>query len=440
MHGLTNMSLKSNISLSFVLQVVNIIIGFVTSIFIARLLGAEGRGNYVLVTTSSLFLMQALSFGIESSITYFVSSKQVHLRKLISTVFMCFLIICFFVATAVWIFSAYPSLKMVPADQTMYYVILFLLSVLYIANSFFSSLLNGIKEFKKVMFLTFLIQFLTFVAAAMFFFVWRQFVDAKIFLLSIVAINFLVLLVYLVYYKQLINILPANNPMNFTELKRFLTYSSISFICSLLQFLNYKMDFWIINFYYGNANLGVYSLSSTLAQLVWVLPQAIAFIMFPMSGYMQKEELSQVTNRLCRISVFLVMVALPFACVIALLIPFLFGNEFSGSVLIFYFFLIGIVPYVLIKIIASVFAGTGRVIYNFYASLLGFLVALVLYFLLIPLWGLTGGAIASSVSYMSTALVGIHLYVKKYGVKLKDLLWIQSNDLIKLFSLFREQK
>ena len=168
------------------------------------------------------------------------------------------------------------------------------------------------------------------------------------------------------------NIAPSSELISYGDLRYFLGYSGISFICSLLQFLNYKMDFWIINYFYGNANLGIYSLSATLAQLVWILPQSIALILFPMSSYMEKDELLEVTNKLCRVSVFIVLLILPFAAVCALFIPELFGEDFRNSIGLFYFFLIGTVPYILIKIIASVFAGTGKVMYNFYASFFGF--------------------------------------------------------------------
>ena len=131
------MSLRSSISLSFILQVLTIVVGFITSIIVTRLLGAEGRGAYILVTTSALLLVQALSFGIESTISYFTASRKVELKKLISTVLLIFLLILFLVALAVWIFSLFPSLHMVPEDNTRYYLLLFVLTALYIANTFF---------------------------------------------------------------------------------------------------------------------------------------------------------------------------------------------------------------------------------------------------------------------------------------------------------------
>jgi O-antigen/teichoic acid export membrane protein len=431
------MNLRSSISLSFLLQVLTIIVGFITSIIITRLLGAEGRGEYILVTTSALLLVQALSFGIETTISYFAASKKVALKKLISTVLVIFLLILVLAGMTVWIFSLFPSLHMVPADETFYYLLLFILTGLYIANTFFSSLFNGLKEFRMVLYLTFSIQVMTFLAALVFLVVAQRSASARNFLMVIVLINVLVMIAYLIAYKQRIHIAPSTDLISYMDLRYFLGYSGISFICSLLQFLNYKMDFWIINYFYGNASLGVYSLSATLAQLVWILPQSIALILFPMSSYMQKEELLDVTNKLCRVSVFIVLVLLPFACICALFIPEIFGKDFTGSVRLFYFFLIGTLPYILIKIIASVFAGTGKVIYNFYASFFGFLVALVFYFLLIPAWGLTGGALASSASYMLTAFIGIWFYRYRYGVPLKEILWIRSSDLTRLFSLIR---
>ncbi len=422
------MNWRGNISLSIVAQVLNTIMSFIIVILVARLLGAEGRGAYVLLTTTAMFLVQGFSVGLESSISYYASSLKAGIKKLISTVLLLFFIISTLVVIAVIIFSVFPSLQVVPYPEPSYYVLLVLMSVINIANTFFSSLFNGLKHFKTVILLNLCIQALTLVAALIFFLQGHEQLSVKSFVQVIIGINALVLVTYIYFYKSTINIRPATTVMTSPELKLFFTYSFTAFVCSLLQFLNHRMDFWIINHYYGSGGLGVYSLSASLSQLIWILPQSIALILFPMSGQLPHKELVAKTNKLCRVAFISTLMLLPFACICALFIPDLFGKDFSESVPLFFIFLAGSLPYIFVMISASVFAGTGKLKYNFWASLAGFIVAIIFYFLLIPVYGLTGGAIASSLSYCATAFLGMYFYTRRYETTLKDMLFFQPHE------------
>ena len=80
------MSLKANISLNFISQIVNLFTSFGASILLARVLGPEGRGDYILILTSAGFLVQFFTFGIESSITHFIASNKIDRPKLLFSV------------------------------------------------------------------------------------------------------------------------------------------------------------------------------------------------------------------------------------------------------------------------------------------------------------------------------------------------------------------
>lgn len=428
------MNWKGSISLSVVVQVLNITIGFISAILLTRLLGAEGRGDYILLTTTAVFMMQAFSLGLESSISYYIASGKTELRKLISTVLILFVGITICVGITILFLSAFPALGLVPATQTVYYIMLFVLTSIYIANAFFASLFNGLKEFNKVILISLSIQLMTLVACIGFFLLGYEYANAKSFTYAIILVNAAITAVYLFYYKKLINLAPRRNMLSTGELKDFFSYSFIAFLCSLLHFLIMRMDFWMVHHYYGSSSLGIYSLSTSLSQLLWILPQGVALILFPMSGYMKVPELTTVTNKLCRISLFITLLLVPAGCICALFIPALFGEEFTASVSLFYIFLIGVIPHVLVMILASVFAGTGKVKYNLLASFTGFVFACIFYFLLIPAYGLTGGAFASSISYIATALVGIYLYKKQYKIYLKDILVVRQSDVRVIFN------
>jgi len=130
---------------------------------------------------------------------------------------------------------------------------------------------------------------------------------------------------------------------------------------------------------------------------------------------------------------------LPLICAGALLIPFLFGDEFADAVPLLYIFMAGMIPNIFVTILASVFAGTGKLRYNLLASLAGFGVALLLYRLLIPSYGLIGGAIASSISYITTGFLGVYFYLKLYNTSWKEILIIKPGEIRDMFLALRKR-
>jgi O-antigen/teichoic acid export membrane protein len=434
------MTWKGSISLNVAAQLVNTVISLIVAILVARLLGAEGRGDYVLVITTAMFLVQLFSLGLETSIGYYTSTSKTAIRKLVSTAVFVFLILAGLVALTILIFSFFPSLKLLPYYTRPYYLILFLITFFTLANSFFASLLNGLKRFNAVILLNLSIQVLTLVACLYFFLSGNGLVRATSFLQAVVAIHALISIGYLYFYTKWIAFMPVGSVMNKKELKAFFSYSFLAFLCSLLHFLNLRMDFWFINYYYGSGDLGVYSVAASLSQLIWILPQSIAIILFSMSGYLKEAELKLETNKLCRMALCMTLAILPLVCTGALLIPFLFGNEFAGAVPLLYIFMAGMIPNIFVTILASVFAGTGKLRYNLVASLAGFGLAFLLYRLLIPAYGLTGGAIASSISYIVTGFLGVYFYLKLYKTSWKEILIIKPGEIRDLFLALRKRK
>jgi O-antigen/teichoic acid export membrane protein len=84
----------------------------------------------------------------------------------------------------------------------------------------------------------------------------------------------------------------------------------------------------------------------------------------------------------------------------------LFSEEFADIRPVILLMAPGIVFFSAHTILANYFSGTGKPKYNLYASLIGLSVTLVSAFILIPLLGIRGAAITTSLTY--TALFVYH--------------------------------
>ncbi|HNO56026.1 MAG TPA: oligosaccharide flippase family protein, partial [Chitinophagaceae bacterium] len=82
------MSLRKNILVNYGSQVINTGLAFISSVFITRLLGAEGRGEYSLFTSSLQLFVVWLGFSLPVSIIYFVAGEKISKDRIFSTMLL----------------------------------------------------------------------------------------------------------------------------------------------------------------------------------------------------------------------------------------------------------------------------------------------------------------------------------------------------------------
>ena len=98
-------------------------------------------------------------------------------------------------------------------------------------------------------------------------------------------------------------------------------------------------------------------------------------------------------------------------------VPFVYGEVFSESILSLYLLLPGAVFSSVAKVFSVYLVTNGRMMFNVISVSVGVLVTLVLDLLLIPRFGIEGAAAATSISYISIFLV--LLFVLKFSLKLE---------------------
>jgi len=206
-----------------------------------------------------------------------------------------------------------------------------------------------------------------------------------------------------------------------------------------LQFLNYRLDHFIVSYLVGVAGVGFYVVATSLAELVWYLPDAFGFVLFPRTASSDLETARQFTPRIVRISAFATVVA---ALVLflgsRLAITALYTEDYLPSLRPLWALLPGVVALSYSKVIFSDLGGRGKPFYGTLASLLSLVVTLGLDLLLIPELGIAGAAVASSLGYAANAVLAIVFYVRVTGHRLADLLVVQKDDIAASLSAGRD--
>jgi len=438
--------LAKNIIRQFVAQVIGLISGFVVSIITARILGPEGRGDFSLILNASGFLCLLLGFSFGSSIVHVISTNKMPQRSTVNTflalvfslIGLCAIFLLFFP------FSKFSFL--LPASRNehalFYPLVLLALFIVSLFTTLFNSVLSGNRLFwqQQKVYLSVTI-FSIFAYALLFACRYKFDLDFTAFIIFYIAISVLPAAgAYLMYFKH------GRKPfdrsfLDGSQFRYILNFSLLAYLCNVFQFLSYRMDFWIVEYFNGNRDLGLYSLAVNLAQMLWLLPQAISTILLSYSGAETAEKGIQNTNTLSRIAMALILCAtIVLLFSIDVIIRLFYGSAFIESAFLFKILLLGIAPFSVTTILASYFAGTGYMRVNLYCSMTGFIVCLILDLILIPKLGITGAAIATVVAYFASTGFIVFVYLKRNKVRLYDFIIIKKEDIGLLKSKLKLKK
>jgi O-antigen/teichoic acid export membrane protein len=191
---------------------------------------------------------------------------------------------------------------------------------------------------------------------------------------------------------------------------------------NIVQFFNYRLDFFLVNYFLNISQLGIYAISVGLAELVWRVPNSAAVVLFPRIASRNSLETAHFTMTVCR-RTFLIMLGFAGLIIIAgkPVISTLFGSKFSGAYIPLLLLIPGIVVLGISNVLAIDLAGRGRPEIRTYGAAIAGIATLVLDLLLIPKIGIRGAALASSVSYTIATGVVIYFFSKITKSSLKHI-------------------
>ncbi len=432
------MSIGRHVSSTIITRVSSIVISIGTSIFTARLLGVGGKGEFAIFLATLNISVLVFGLGMAPAVTYYVAKKKLDTNRLfISFLFYAAIVSCLFFGVIHNINRITDASIFLHENRKtlIYEVILCLCLFMVLVINNLKSIFSGEKQFPLLN----RIQTNSVVIALILYSImyfgngkWWQLPVGAVFLahLCIIFQNFL-FTVFNFFKKFWRPISPEF--LSKIEVKSVSSFAKIAYIGSIAQFINYRIDYWFIDFYHGNHALGLYALASNLVQMIWILPQSIAavFLPFMVSG---SEKVIANLFRAGRLSVFLcLMLAVLAYFFVEPVVAVLYGKAFiesSGSIKILLF---GIVPFSLAIVYASYFNGTGRKEINVYSAIIGLVATIVLDLILIPRHGNFGAALATCISYsISTLFILYHLSKETRG-NISDMFLIQKNDFVAVF-------
>lgn len=205
----------------------------------------------------------------------------------------------------------------------------------------------------------------------------------------------------------------------------------------LMTTLNYRIDVIMLKQVVTSAEVGIYSVGVMLAERVWMIPDALKEVMISnLTKGKGTDEVSfviRICNTCCVVVVFgIVLLGQPF-------INIFFGEEYSSAYSVTVVILIGVIFMVYYKMIAAYNIVHGKQKENFVYLIISVIANVVVNAILIPIYRNIGAAFASIFSYAISAYLFTHKFNKENNVRMREMLLLNKNDIIRLKGSFSKR-
>jgi O-antigen/teichoic acid export membrane protein len=206
---------------------------------------------------------------------------------------------------------------------------------------------------------------------------------------------------------------------------------------SLSYLLNARVDQVITALIASEATLGIYAVAVNGSEILFYIPGAVAAALLPAMARRPGREGVDATLRAFRV-VMLVTTCLlvPAAALGPLLIPIVFGSDYSRSVAPFLWLLPSALGYGAVAVFGSVLEATNYPAMSSAGNVVALGGEVALDFLLIPKYGAAGAAIAASVALLAGGVAAGLAYRSRAGFAWRELI-PRSDDLRTLAGLVR---
>jgi O-antigen/teichoic acid export membrane protein len=223
-------------------------------------------------------------------------------------------------------------------------------------------------------------------------------------------------------------------------IKPFFSFAFIAVVTNSMTFLMYRIDYWFVNKYCGDDELGNYIQACKLAQLFFIVPSILAAVVFPMTASGRREEMNEKMQLLSRGLILFYSIA----CLCLLLtgfwlFPLVFGSTFQKMYLPFILLIPAILSYSVIHLLAAYYSGKKVLRVNLTGNILALTIIVTGDYLIIPKFGIAGAAVVSSIGYICYMSYMLLAHAKEYKSSFVDFLLFRKTDAQLLMRLVKEK-
>lgn len=181
----------------------------------------------------------------------------------------------------------------------------------------------------------------------------------------------------------------------------------------LIQFFNYRLSYFFILYFQDIKSVGLFSVAIVVSESIWLMVKSITTVQYSkIVNLNNKRQSIELTKKSVKISLYSTLfMLLVLALIPSVFFGFVFGKDFSTIKQLLFLLMPGILSMAVSNVYGHYFAAVNQMSVLILKSSVGLVFTVVLSVILIPVWGVTGACIVTSVSHLSSSL---YLWVAFY--------------------------
>lgn len=192
-------------------------------------------------------------------------------------------------------------------------------------------------------------------------------------------------------------------------LPKLFSFGKWMFFVYLLDTLAYRLDIIMLKYFVSSEQIGYYFAAYKVVQLLWLASGAFAFVILPKISELAGENKNKLKELPFKIINRTAFIAIPMAFGMYALsdqiIPIVFGLKYVPSIPVVNLLVpAGLAGFLIIGS-GGILMNTGRVKSIFYVSLINVVLIVFLNLVLIPLYGIKGAAVGTSISFFAQLIL-----------------------------------
>jgi O-antigen/teichoic acid export membrane protein len=212
-------------------------------------------------------------------------------------------------------------------------------------------------------------------------------------------------------------------------IRQIVRYGKYIQTANVLQMLNYRLSFYLIEFFTGRAALGIYNVGVQISEGVWLIGKSVATVQYArISNISDQEYAKRITLLLFKFTFVLSLLVI----IVLVLLPesvygWIFGYDFVHVKKVILSLAAGILATSVSLMFSHYFSGMGMPRHNMIGSAIGLILTLVLGLIFIPKYGIVAAGLTASASYLANMMYLLTIFIYKARPDFQDFV-IQRDD------------
>lgn len=361
------------------------------------------RDNGILSTwlTDISYVSIAFVLGLDSSLLYFAKKGE----DISKNIFKNFVIYFSMLVLLLFVTALFP------VNKFYYYTLVFTVFFMALINLFraYFQYQEKFREFNVLILLR--PCFIVFSFVGIFLLLGEIKINSAIISFCVATFFAFVISFYMFFKKGNIKI----TKINLFD-KKYYLYGFKSILNKILSLLLYASCIYALKYLDGYESVAYFFVASSISKLTWVIPNSAGDIMYPVflkiKSHQDNINALELMYKYARVNLLInIIVLVGFILLGKLFLKIFYTDSYMQSYGVVIILLIGNHGMVFYKFISRYLAAKNNWTPLYLALSVGIVVNLSFNYFLIPIWGIYGAALASSISFWSCGLV-LSTYIK----------------------------